>query len=197
MARPRILIIEDEKLIRWSLRQRFEEEDYHVEEAENATTGISKLAAGVYDLVMLDHKLPDLTGLDVLRRIREQDGDVVVLMMTAYSNVEDAVQAMRLGAYDYVSKPFKMEDLMLTVGKALETTRLKREAATCGPRCRRNSASTAFSAAAPPCSICSRSSATWPKAAHRPSFCEAKAAPARTSSPRPSITTPTASTAPS
>jgi two-component system, NtrC family, response regulator AtoC len=127
MVKPRILIIEDEKLIRWSLRQRFAEEGYLVDDAENATEGLDKLSRATYDLVMLDYKLPDMSGLDVLRRIREDDQDIVVLIMTAYSSVENAVEAMRLGAYDYVSKPFKMDALMLTVNKALETTRLKRE----------------------------------------------------------------------
>ncbi len=127
MSQPRILIIEDEKLIRWSLRQRFEEEGYVIDEAETAAAGQEKLAEAIFDLVMLDYKLPDRTGLEVLRRIRETDQDIVVVMMTAYSNVGDAVEAMRLGAIDYVSKPFKMDALMLTVNKALETTRLKRE----------------------------------------------------------------------
>ncbi|GJQ25440.1 MAG: acetoacetate metabolism regulatory protein AtoC [Phycisphaerae bacterium] len=127
MSKPRILIIEDEKLIRWSLLQRFQEEGYAVEEAATADEGLAKLAAATFDLVMLDYKLPDRTGLEVLRKIREQDTEIVVLMMTAYSNVDNAVEAMRLGAYDYVSKPFKMDALMLTVAKVLETTRLRRE----------------------------------------------------------------------
>lgn len=127
MSKPRILIVEDEKLIRWSLRQRFHEEGYLVDDAETGGQGLAKLAGAVFDLVMLDYKLPDMTGLDVLRKIREDDQDLVVLMMTAYSNVETAVEAMRLGAFDYVSKPFKMDALMVTVDKALETTHLKRE----------------------------------------------------------------------
>ena len=127
MSKPRILIIEDEKLIRWSLRQRFQEEGYVVDEAETGSEGLDRLDQAIFDLVMLDYKLPDMTGLDVLRRVREQDKEIVVLIMTAYSNVENAVEAMRLGAYDYVSKPFKMDALMLTVIKALETTHLKRE----------------------------------------------------------------------
>ena len=127
MSKPRILIVEDEKLIRWSLQQRFQEEGYFVDDAETGTRGLAKLSGSIFDLVMLDYKLPDMTGLDVLRKIREADQDLVVLMMTAYSNVENAVEAMRLGAFDYVSKPFKMEALLVTVNKALETTHLKRE----------------------------------------------------------------------
>jgi len=127
MSKPRILIIEDEKLIRWSLRQKFQEEGYVVDEAQDGAVGLAKLSSATFDLVMLDYKLPDMTGLDVLRKLREEDEDIVVLIMTAYSNIEDAVEAMRLGAYDYVSKPFKMDALMITVAKALETTHLKRE----------------------------------------------------------------------
>lgn len=127
MAKPRILIIEDEKLIRWSLRQRFAEEGYTVDDSESGGEAMDKLSRATFDLVMLDYKLPDTTGIEVLRKIREADQDIVVLLMTAYSNVENAVEAMRLGAYDYVSKPFKMDALMVTVHKALETTRLKRE----------------------------------------------------------------------
>ncbi|MBI5763044.1 MAG: sigma-54-dependent Fis family transcriptional regulator [Planctomycetes bacterium] len=127
MSKARILIIEDEKLIRWSLRQRFQEEGLGVEEAEDGASGLSMVGNQIFDLVMLDYKLPDMTGLDVLRQIREHDGDIVVVMMTAFSSVENAVEAMRLGAYDYVSKPFKMDELMLTVVKALQTTALRRE----------------------------------------------------------------------
>jgi len=127
MSKTRILIIEDEKLIRWSLRQRFQDEGFMVDEAETAEEGLEKWAAETYDLVMLDYKLPDKTGIEVLELIRSQDHDVVVLMMTAYSSVDSAVQAMKLGAFDYVSKPFQMDALMLTVNKALSTTQLKRE----------------------------------------------------------------------
>jgi len=127
MSQARILIIEDEKLIRWTLQQRFRDDGYYVDEAPNGAAGLAILEKTVFDLVMLDYKLPDMTGLDVLRRIREHDPDIVVLMMTAYSSVETAVEAMRLGAHDYVSKPFNMDELALTVHGALETTRLKRE----------------------------------------------------------------------
>ncbi len=127
MSTPHILIIEDENLIRWSLRQRFSDEGYAVEEATTAAEGLAKMESAIFDLIMLDYKLPDKTGLDVLRQLRAGDADVFVLMMTAYSNVENAVEAMKLGALDYIPKPFKMDELMLTVAKALETTRLKRE----------------------------------------------------------------------
>jgi two-component system response regulator AtoC len=127
MSKPRVLIIEDEKLIRWSLRQRLVDEGYTVDEAETGREGLAKLADHTYDVVTLDYKLPDITGLQVLQEIQPRDGELVVVMLTAYSNVEDAVEAMRLGAFDYVSKPFKMEELMLTIERGLERTRLKRQ----------------------------------------------------------------------
>ena len=127
MKRNRVLLIEDEKLIRWSLRQTFEEERFVVEEATEGRAGLELLGDNVFDMIMLDYKLPDITGLEVLREVRKIDDDVVVIMMTAYGNVEDAVEAMKLGAFDYVNKPFNMSQLMLTVQKGLETTLLRRE----------------------------------------------------------------------
>lgn len=123
----RILIVEDEQLIRWSLRQKFEEQGYKVNDVENGARAIEALDESLYDLVMLDYKLPDMTGLDILAKIREHDADVVVIMMTAFSTIESAVEAMKLGAYDYITKPFDMDQLLRSVTKALETTELRRE----------------------------------------------------------------------
>lgn len=123
----RVLIVEDEALIRWSLRRKFEERGYEVLEAETGEVADARLAEGDFDLVMLDYQLPDMTGLDVLRRLRERDQDAVVIMMTAYSTIKTAVDAMRLGAFDYLAKPFQMDELLFTVDKALETTKLRRE----------------------------------------------------------------------
>lgn len=123
----RVLIVEDESLIRWSLRQKFEERGYAVSEAETGQEALQRFEEGVFDLIMLDYKLPDITGLDVLHGLRQVDRDTVVIMMTAYSTIETAVEAIKLGAYNYIAKPFQMEELMLTVDKALETTKLRRE----------------------------------------------------------------------
>ncbi len=123
----RVLIIEDEKLIRWSLRQKFEAHGYQVTEVETGTEACAALDADIYDLIMLDYKLPDTTGLEILRTLRETDRDVVVIMMTAFSSIESAVDAIKLGAYDYITKPFDMDQLLRTVNKALETTKLRRE----------------------------------------------------------------------
>ena len=125
--RIRTLIIEDEQLIRWSLRQKFEERGYETREAENGVAALEALDGEAYDLIMLDYKLPDMTGLEILAKVRESDTDVVIIMMTAFSTIESAVEAMKLGAYDYITKPFAMDQLFRTVDKALETTKLRRE----------------------------------------------------------------------
>ena len=123
----RVLIIEDEKLIRWSLRQKFASRGYEVTEAEDGKQALTALEDAIFDLIMLDYKLPDMTGLEVLQRVREFDTDVVVIMMTAYTSIETAVDAIKAGAFDYVAKPFDMDQLLRTADKALETTKLRRE----------------------------------------------------------------------
>ncbi|MCG3138582.1 MAG: Regulatory protein AtoC [Phycisphaerae bacterium] len=127
MTHTRVLIIEDEQLIRWSLKQRFTAEGYSCDDAAGGGDGLQLFTQRTYDLVMLDFKLPDMTGIDVLREIRRLDDDVVVILMTAYGKVETAVEAIKLGAFDFVSKPFQIDQLMAQVERGLETTRLKRQ----------------------------------------------------------------------
>lgn len=122
-----VLIIEDEKLIRWSLRERLEKEGYEVQEADSGKKGLIKLRECDCDLVLLDYRLPDRDGLVILKEISRDFPDALVIMMTAYSTVDSAVEAMKLGAYDYINKPFNMDELLLTIEKALETTKLRRE----------------------------------------------------------------------
>jgi two-component system response regulator AtoC len=125
MAKATLLIVDDEDLIRWSLRERFTREGYTVAEAGTAAGGVEQ-ALGA-DLVLLDYKLPDGDGLTVLRRIKEMAPDTLVILMTAFSTVENAVDAMRHGAYDYLNKPFDLDEVVLSVDKALETSRLRSE----------------------------------------------------------------------
>jgi two-component system, NtrC family, response regulator AtoC len=126
VARPRILVVDDEKLIRWTLRERLEEAGYGVVEAETGTEAL-RLAEEGADLVLLDFRLPDIDGLEVLRRIRERHPDILVILITALATVENAVEAMKRGAWHYLNKPIDLDELLLHVGKALETTRLRRE----------------------------------------------------------------------
>jgi len=105
----RVLIIEDEELIRWSLRAKFESLGYKVTEAGDGAEATRALDSGVFDLVMPDYRLPDTTGIDLLRSIREADQDVVVIMMTAYSSVETAVDAGRWLLYRYDPRRFEKD----------------------------------------------------------------------------------------
>ena len=123
-----ILIVDDERLIRWSLRERLSREGHSIVEAETAKAGIEAFDRAVPDLVLLDLRLPDSDGLAVLRTIRPRAPELPVIIITAFSSVDTAIDAMREGAYDYVSKPFNLDELVLTVRRALEASALRREA---------------------------------------------------------------------
>jgi DNA-binding NtrC family response regulator len=125
MANPSLLVVDDEELIRWSLKERLQRDGYSVVEACTAAEALSNAPAA--DLVLLDYRLPDGDGLSVLRRLKESSPDTPVVLMTAYSTVENAVDAMREGAYHYVKKPFDLDEVSVVVEKALETCTLRRE----------------------------------------------------------------------
>jgi DNA-binding NtrC family response regulator len=125
VAATSILVVDDESLVRWSLRERLSAEGYDISEAGTAAEALDRFAE--VDLVLLDFKLPDGNGIDVLRHIKAQSADTLVILMTAFSTVENAVEAMKLGAYHYVNKPFNLDEVALLVEKALETSSLRRE----------------------------------------------------------------------
>jgi DNA-binding NtrC family response regulator len=125
MPAATIFIVDDDALLRLSLRERFDREGYDIVEAGSCAEATA-LTQDV-DLVLLDFHLPDGDGLSVLRHIKEKSPETIVILMTAYSSVSNAVEAMKLGAFHYVNKPFDMDEIVLLAEKALETTRLRRE----------------------------------------------------------------------
>jgi DNA-binding NtrC family response regulator len=126
MAHETILVIDDEQLIRKTIARRLTMAGYEVLEAEDGRQAIERAAGGV-DLAILDFRLPDMDGLAVLKQLKQLDPDILVILLTAYANVDAAVSAMKLGAYHFANKPFDLETLVALVEQALETTRLRRE----------------------------------------------------------------------
>ncbi len=120
----KILVVEDEQTLREGVVAAFSDRGWHVSQAADGAEAIALLEGEVFDLVLTDYKMPQRTGIDVLRRAKLLNEGTVVLMMTAYGTVESAVEAMKAGAYDYVLKPFVLEELELKVQKALEHRRL-------------------------------------------------------------------------
>ncbi len=129
MPNATILIVDDEQLIRWSLTSRLKDEGYRILEAGTAADALSLQREGV-DLVLLDIGLPDASGLSVLKQIKESDPDTLVIMLTGQTGVQTAVEAMKNGAFHYANKPFDLDEVVLLVEKALETTHLRREVRT-------------------------------------------------------------------
>jgi len=125
MAR-RVLIVDDEDLIRWSIAERLRADGHEIVEAGTAAEALEAAESGA-DLVLLDYQLPDDDGIAVLKKLRDLDPDVIVMMLTAHQNIDLVVEAMKAGSFDYAVKPFDLDDIALRVSRALETTRLRRE----------------------------------------------------------------------
>lgn len=129
MRKRKVLIVDDEKLLRWSLSQKIQEWDFDVAEAENGEAALRTAEEEAPDLVMLDVKLPDRKGTDILKELKKKNPEVPVIMMTAYGVIDDAVTAMRRGAYDFITKPIDDSKLKNAIKNALETASLKKEVA--------------------------------------------------------------------
>jgi DNA-binding NtrC family response regulator len=122
-----ILLVDDEPLNLDLLDQELSELGYAVEKAGSGQAALAKLAVLPADLVLLDYQMPGMTGIDVLTEIRKSHGDLPVVMITAYATIERAVEAIKSGADDFITKPFDPDHLALVVKKALERARLKSE----------------------------------------------------------------------
>lgn len=127
MRKVKILVVDDEHLIRWSLEQNLKKQGYEVLTAGSGEDALRIIREDPPELVLLDIQLPGISGLEVLEKIKEMDEDIIVIMVTAHGGLETAVTAMRIGAYDYLNKPFNLDEMAIVIRKALETSELRRE----------------------------------------------------------------------
>lgn len=125
--KAKVLVVDDELSMREFLTILLEREGYDALSAANADQALKLLNDDLFDLIISDVQMPGLNGIDLLARVKAMAPDTAVLMMTAFSAAEQAVEAMKLGAYDYIAKPFKIEEIKLLIRNALEKSNLKRE----------------------------------------------------------------------
>ncbi|MBU0485686.1 MAG: sigma-54 dependent transcriptional regulator [Proteobacteria bacterium] len=125
--KPSILIIEDEKTVRISLKDALTSEGYSVHGVETGAEGIAALHNCSFTVIITDVRLPDVGGMTILQEASSSCQDTPVIVMTAYGSIEDAVTAMRRGAYDYITKPFNLDELLLLVQRAVELREIKDE----------------------------------------------------------------------
>src|SRR5512138_2111312 len=125
----KILVVDDERLIRWSLEQQLQREGYEVLSAGTGEEALRIARADSPEVILLDVRLPDADGVDLLAKLRAADPELAVILITAFGAVEPAVRAMKLGAADYLVKPVDPEELSVTLRRTLETRSLRRDVA--------------------------------------------------------------------
>jgi two-component system response regulator AtoC len=138
MPAEKIMIVDDERLVRWSLRQKCEEWGYHVIEADAGEPALKLAQHESPDLVLLDVRMPDLTGIEVLDQLKKSGDARAVIMITADPQLDDVKAALKLGAYDFVGKPVDFDELHVTIKNALEATSLRAEVQTLRGEIRRD-----------------------------------------------------------
>jgi two-component system response regulator AtoC len=127
MSTNKILLIDDEENFRHMLSVILKKRGYDVETANNGIDGLKKVDTGSYDTVLCDIRMPEMDGLEFLKEAQKAGCESTIIMMSAYGTLDTAIEAMKLGAYDYISKPFKPDEIVLTLKKAEERERLRRE----------------------------------------------------------------------
>jgi two-component system response regulator AtoC len=123
----RILVVDDEESIRVTLGAMLSHRGYHVDVASNGTDALAKLEEGETDVALIDVRMPDMDGIELTREIVSREIPVTTIVMSAYGSVDNAIEAMHAGAYDYITKPFKTDEVILTLAKAEERESLRRE----------------------------------------------------------------------
>ena len=129
----KVLVVDDDSALRMIISSAFSERNYLVEQANDGEEAVNKVMAGKYDLVLLDVNMPKMSGIEALKLIKQFDSSIIVIMLTAYSNVKDAVEAVRQGAYNYLEKPIKSEDLVALVDRALKAHSMVRSVGLSAP----------------------------------------------------------------
>ncbi|HEX3036411.1 MAG TPA: sigma-54 dependent transcriptional regulator [Thermodesulfobacteriota bacterium] len=125
--KSKILVVDDEPGMRDFLEIMLQKEGYVVETAPDGLNAIEKIENTLFDLCIADIQMPKMNGIELLRRIGEKSPETTVIMITAFASYETAIEAMKLGAYDYITKPFKIDEIKLVIKKALDKKRLERE----------------------------------------------------------------------
>jgi DNA-binding NtrC family response regulator len=149
MAAEKIMIVDDERLVRWSLRQKCEEWGYHVIEADAGEPALKLAQHESPDLVLLDVRMPDLTGIEVLDQLKKSGDARAIIMITADPQLDDVKAALKLGAYDFVGKPVDFDELHVTIKNALEATTLRAEVQTLRGEVRRDAGYNSVVSASP------------------------------------------------
>lgn len=127
MRYQKILVVDDEENIRYMLKLALDEAGYEVDLAENGLEALEKLKDSVFECVICDLRMPEMTGIEFLKAIQGMRPDLTIIVMSAFGTLDTAIEAMKLGAYDYVSKPFKQDEILLTLKKAEEREKLRKE----------------------------------------------------------------------
>jgi len=127
MIPKRILIVDDEENFRHMLSIILKKENYDVETASNGEEGLGKITLSPFDQILCDIRMPKMDGMEFLREAQKMEVDATIIMMSAYGTIDTAIEAMKMGAYDYISKPFKPDEIILTLKKAEERERLRKE----------------------------------------------------------------------
>ena len=123
----KVLVVDDEQDIRDGCERIISKMGCEVHKASQGDHALKMLEDTLYSIILLDMKMPGMDGLEVLRHIMERDDQIIVIVITGYATVETAIKAMKLGAYDFIPKPFEPDQLRIVVGRALEKQRLKSE----------------------------------------------------------------------
>lgn len=130
MIPKKLLVVDDDESLRWVTQAQLQQSGYRVDAAANGKEALAKLREAPADLVITDLMMPGMSGIELLKQIRADYPEIIVILVTAFGTVENAVEAMKAGAYDYITKPVNMEELRLVVGRGLEHLDLRQEVRT-------------------------------------------------------------------